>query len=440
VDNPIPEVYVLWHPACTLGEKLARRIHAWLRPGHGLGPQVFYRCLPAPGAPAGGLPPPLPGESRDPGSEARGVNPVVANLQVALLLIDEHMIVDPAWRWWLAELARPPAAGWQPRLLLPVALDSTAFNVPARLRDRNFLRPAGLPLPPPETLDRNAALDIVERSLLKQLTETLCRRLIGNAPRPAAAVAGGAAAAFGDAAATASGGGTKITIFLSHAKDDGMTPAKRIRDYIYSNTQLAVFYDENDIPFGSVYPKVLEASVQGEKTAAMIVVRSARYASRPWCRRELSWFRRPVAETKLANEPQCWRLSPTIIVDAMEGGKATLGIPELGNAPVIRWSEEIKNPEEQVVTTVLRDALLAVFHTAVGRNIGTKNPQHSVLLNWLPDPTTLLHVLRERRGAGLPTNELRVFYPGGGLSRPELEILEEYFPELEFRTLDAAAE
>ena len=61
---PIPEIFVLWHPRCPLGESLARRILEWLRPGNGLGPEVFYRCLPAPGAPLNGLPPPLPGEMR----------------------------------------------------------------------------------------------------------------------------------------------------------------------------------------------------------------------------------------------------------------------------------------------------------------------------------------------------------------------------------------
>jgi hypothetical protein len=435
VQNLIPELFVLWHPSCALGEKLARKVYAWLRPGHGLGPQVFYRCLPAPEAQAGGLPPPLPGETRR-GGDSPSAETVVANIQVALLLIDEHMIVDSAWRWWLAHLAQRTEAS-TPRVILPVALDSTAFNVPAALRDLNFLRPAGLPLPAPETLDRSrsASLDIVVRSLLKQLTETLCQRLLGNV-WPASAAAN---ATLAPALDTGVGGTPKVTIFLSHAKGDGATPAKRIRDYIYGNTQLAVFYDENDIPFGSVYPKVLQASVQGAETAVMVVIRSARYATRPWCRRELSWFRRPIAESTGANDPQLWRLNPTVIVDALDSGGQTFGIPELGNAPIIRWSEHVKDPEEQVVTTVMRDALLAVFHTAVGRTILPKDPSNSVVLNWVPDPTTLLYIVRAREEAGLPTQELTVFYPGRGLSRPELDILEEFFPAFTFRSFDTAA-
>ena len=209
MDNPIPEVYVLWHPACTVGEALARRIHGWLRPGPGLGPQVFYRSLPAPEAPAGGLPPPLPGEVRQ-GAPAPVVGSRVANMQIVLLLIDQHMIVDAAWRHWIGGLA---FASNTPdvRVLLPVALDPTAFNVPVALGELNFLRPAGLPLPGGRQVSPEA-LEIVVRSLLKQLTEAFCRLMLGRlaptAPQPQ----------------TGTGQGqSKVTIFLSHAKADGMS-------------------------------------------------------------------------------------------------------------------------------------------------------------------------------------------------------------------------
>ncbi|HRP23912.1 hypothetical protein [Thauera sp.] len=43
MSSLIPEMYVLWHPRCEAGEALATRIYGWLRPGNGLGPQVFYR-------------------------------------------------------------------------------------------------------------------------------------------------------------------------------------------------------------------------------------------------------------------------------------------------------------------------------------------------------------------------------------------------------------
>lgn len=127
---------------------------------------------------------------------------------VLIPLIDAHLIADPLWREWLRRLGEDGS-----RVPLPVALDATAYNVAGGLRSLNFLRPAGLPLAPghgPEELEP------VVRSLLKQLTESLCRLMLysddGN---------GGSRMAK-----------PKLKIFLSHAKADGAEPARRLRDYI----------------------------------------------------------------------------------------------------------------------------------------------------------------------------------------------------------------
>jgi len=418
--TPIPEVYVLWHPRCQLGEVLARRIHGWLRPGSALGPQVYYRSLPAPEAPSAGLPPPLPGETR--GMQRTGAIPRGSNLQIVLPLIDANMIADPAWRHWLAQLALP-FNSTEPREFMPVALDPTAFNAPEALRERNFLRPTGLVAGPPAD---SAGQEAVVRSLLKQLTEALCRLMLGKRTTAAALPAGAAAVAGNEAAAP------KVKIFLSHAKVDGVGPARRIRDYIYSQTQLAAFYDENDIPFGSVFRRVLERDIQGDETAALIAIRSARYAGRPWCRREVSLFRRPIAETHDPVTAVFWRLNPVVVVEAIADGERTPGLAELGNAPLIRWADQVTDLEEQVVTTLLRDAALAAFHSAVGRTLPL--PQHKhLILNWLPDPTTLLHIPSVR---GSFQEDLEIFYPGRGLSGLELDILGDFFPNVVFRSFE----
>lgn len=421
MDNLIPEVFVLWHPRCALGELLARRIHAWLRPGNGLGPHVFYRSLPAPEAPTGGLPLPLPGEFR-PGVPTPSSGSRVTNMQIVLFLIEENLIADAAWRHWLVQLASAPNPSGR-RMFVPIALDSTAFNVPSPLRELNFLRPAGLPLLVGEALGAGTATDIVVRSLLKQLTEAMCRLMLGW--RDTAGVQ--RVASLGQLEDSVA---PKVKIFLSHAKIDGTVPAKRIRDYIYSQTQLTAFYDENDIPFGSAFSRVLQSDIQGEQTAALIAIRSARYASRPWCRRELSLVRRPILENPQQGLAQRWRLNPILIVDALEGGSQTLGLPEFGNAPLIRWSEDIKDQEEQIVTTILRDALLTAFHVAVGRTM--PDEPDCIVLSWLPDPTTLLHIRRVQEAK----EDLRVFYPGRGLSGLELDILDEAFPRLAFHSFE----
>jgi hypothetical protein len=416
-DRTIPEVYVLWHPGCQLGEALASSIYAWLRPGHGLGPDVFFRSLPRPEAGGDPLPLPLPGEER---RYAAGMAPQldsnpkvtprrsqVVTLQILVLLVDFNMVADASWRYWLEQLstARKPGPA---RLFLPVALDSTAFNIPSSIGRLNFLRPSGLPLPVNPTA---AAIATVARSLCKQLTESLCRLLLGDLEGKAD---------LGMASA-------KIPIFLSHAKQDGHKPARRIRDYIYAQTQLAAFFDENDIPFGSVFAHVISEA----HTAALIIILSALYASRPWCRRELSLFRKPLLD-RHHGAMESWRLNPLLVVDALDPGTQTLGIPEIGNAPHIRWTDDQKDLEEQVVTLVLRDALLRAFHAALGRFIPARHDGSRIVINWLPDPTTLLMIPRVRAA----TAELEVCYPGKGLSGLELEVLDRYFPRVDFKNYE----
>ncbi len=328
---------MLWHPACALGEPLARRVHQWLRPGNGVGPEVFFRSLPAPGAPRAGLPPPLPGESRGALPVGASGKPGVANFQIVLPLIDENMVADPAWRHWLVELAKPGGSVVL-RKAIPVALDATAYNMPAPLRELNYLRPAGLPLPAGSAM-AGQPFEAMVRSLLKQLTEAMCRLLLPRAKQ----VERGPAEARGAAQAPTEmslddASLPKVTIFLSHAKLDGTTPARCLRDYIYGQTQLAAFYDENDIAFGSAFGRAIQRDLGAPQTLALIAVRSARYAARPWCRRELSLFRTPQRESEKGNLER-WRVFPSLVVEAMEAGNQSPGIAELGNSPVIRWSD-----------------------------------------------------------------------------------------------------
>jgi hypothetical protein len=414
---PIPEIFVLWHPRCKLGEELGKCILKWFRPGNGLGPEVFYRSLPRPGAPSDGLPPPLPGETRSAFEASTRPLKKLSNLQIVLPLIDENMVADQAWRYWINELA---GGGGAQRMIMPVALDATAYNMPQPLRELNFLRPAGLPLPAGEPIG-GSAFETIARSMLKQITEATCRVLL---PRPLPpAVAG--------PARTASDPLPKINVFLSHAKVDGTVPARRLRDYIYSQTQLAAFYDENDIAYGSAFSRVIQGGLSSSDTAALIAVRSAAYAGRPWCRREISLFRRPRGPEPSAGGGERWFLYPTLVVEAMERSKSSVGVSEFGNSTLVRWTDDDPGLEELIVTTVIRDAMLASFHAAQGASV--QSAGNHVIINWLPDPATLLHIPRLRAAVACD-----VFYPGRGLSGLELDILAELFPDLTFLSFEEA--
>jgi hypothetical protein len=406
----IPQVYVLWHPRCPLGEPLAKRIYEWLRPGNGLGPEVFYRSLPAPRAPLDGLPPLLPDETRFGEKASPKQRSKFSNLHILLPLIDENMVASMTWGRWLEDLMKSSAI---PRTILPVALDATAYNMPATLRVLNYLRPSGLPLPAGAG---GAAFEMVVRSLLKQVTEALCAVML---PRPAAA-----------ATAPSAAPPPKINVFLSHAKQDGTVPARRLRDYIYSQTQLAAFYDENDIAFGSSFASVIQKTLVSQDTAALVACRSTRYAGRPWCRREVSLFRKPRKSPQSPAGPERWQIYPSLVVEAMEGREFSPGIPEFGNSPVIRWNSDDRGMEELIITTVIRDAMLASYHAALGAKVPATANQ--IVINWIPDPTTLLHIPAIRSG----TAECAVFYPGRGLSGLDLDALDEFFPRVTFHCFE----
>ena len=422
----IPQVFVVWHPQYEYGEQLAIRVLRWLRPGNGLGPDVFYRSLPDPHRTK------LPSElERSSSGQKR-----VSNLQVIVVLVDEHMVSDHSWRRWLDGLAATAGAN---RAIMPVALDATAYNMPASFRELNYLRPTDPRQSPESPLDKTA-FEVVARSLLKQLTEAMCRLILPrptdqndakkekenekdhekkeqakeqatqrrtNAPLP------------------------KVNVFLSHAKKDGTVPAQRLRNYIYSQTQLAAFFDENDIAFGDVFGRVIERTLDSNDTAAMIAIRSVLYPTRPWCRRELSLFRRPRQMNTAKGKAQQWRLYPTLVVEAMDGLDLSSGIPEIGNSTAIRWTDSEEGLEELIVNTVIRDAMLAAFHSALGASIPAKAGQ--IVINWLPDPTTLLAIDDVREG-----KECDVLYPGRGLTGIELNILSEFFPHLTFYSFEEA--
>jgi hypothetical protein len=130
-------------------------------------------------------------------------------------------------------------------------------------------------------------------------------------------------------------------------------------------------------------------------------------------------------------------LNPILIVDALEGGQETFGIPEFGNATQVGWSDASVGLEEQVVTLVLRDALLRAFHAALGGHLLPAPAGNRLVINWVPDPTTML-LVEPVRVAGSQGPKIEVCYPGRGLSALELDILSDYFPRVEFTSFERA--
>ncbi|MGE3312660.1 MAG: hypothetical protein AB7O66_22045, partial [Limisphaerales bacterium] len=166
------------------------------------------------------------------------------------------------------------------------------------------------------------------------------------------------------------------------------------------------------------------------ESAALIVLQSDAYASRPWCRREVLAFRkpRPVAS---AEGSSVWSMSPTLVVQTMRGPALSRTIAELGTSPCIRWDP---GREATIVTTLLREVLLAAFHLGLARQVPPAPGR--VVINWRPDIPSLRSLQTQCLENGTGSSTLReVVYPQQSTPRLELDALQTYFPAITFSAL-----
>ncbi len=386
-------IYVIWHPNTGDGRGLAKSVFEWFQqvPG-GCGIPVHYRSDPKPEFDRG-----LPID----------IDFDEASLNLLVLLVDQHMVADEEWTQWLDSLASKPN-----QRIYPVALHSSAFNLPPSIRSLNFI-----------TLEHSAgrgteleasATERRPQMLRKKLTEAFARVLLSNRSLDKAAEAP-----------------PPVKIFLSHAKADGRDRAASIRDYIYSETQLTAFYDENDIAMGQSFASVLDDALESGQTAAMLALNSDRYADRPWCRREVQEFRRP-RRVPIEDAPgrQLWRLYPLLVVDGLEQ-HITRCITEFGNARCIRWGD---GRQSLYIDTLLRELLFRAYHLQMGQEIAKRMSGECLVINWTPDLPTVKQLLLESEKENI--DRLELIYPGLGLSQLELAKLKEYFPKIIWDTFE----
>ena len=393
-------IYVIWHPKTRDGRALAKSVFEWFQqvPG-GVGIPVYYRSDPKPGA-YRGLPLDIDFDK--------------ATLNLLVLLVDEHMVADDEWTRWLDSLAGGSkigaGTGEQNHRVYPVALHSSAFNLPPSIRSLNFIslqdskgRGTELEAAPAE---RRAQI------LRKKLTEAFARVLLAK-----------------DSLDKAVDAPPPVKVFLSHAKADGRDRAASIRDYIYSETQLSAFYDENDIAMGQSFGEVLDGALEYGQTGALLALNTDRYADRPWCRREVQEFRRPRSvPLEDGADGRLWRLHPVLVVDGLEKS-ITRCIPEFGNALCVRWAE---GRQGLYVDALLREVLFREYHLSLGREIAKQDETESIVINWTPDLPTLQQLPLESEKPN--DRQVELVYPGHGLSRLELAELEKFFPQIDLWT------
>jgi SLOG cluster2/TIR domain len=398
MSNPV-RIYVLHHPASLQAQKLTDYIYDWFRLPSLEGVPVYLRSAPAPGERWPALP------------KGDGV------LEYLIPLVDAHLVRDVAWHDYLGGLAQdpkcldlsangtPPTEGW---VMFPVALDGSAYNLPATISKKNFIRhpsPAGGLVSEEE---KRSAFQAAVQETLRHLTEALGRDLnVRLFPKQA---------------------GQKLKIFISYARADGTEAPKKLRDFIQGQTQCSAFFDENDISFGESFSKVLEEGV-GEKARALIVVGGDHYADRPWCRWEIGRFMQPdpvPLDPQHKNGRQIEVFHPVLVLDTTEGHRMSRVIPELGQVPSTRWAP---GKELLAFSLLMREAFFGARNVLEARSrTGPRQFPPGPVVNRLPGPVVLLRLLN-KPSYKPPEGQKRIHvnYPGNGLPLMELRLLQSAF-------------
>lgn len=434
--SPI-RIYILWHPGFdnrdefkgrdpkTLDEKenarldrglkLARRIYHWFRMENMEGIPVYFRST---GAEDGrGIPLEIRGEA--------GVRNYI------IPLVDANMVSSPDWRRYVADLAAKNDDSSTCRMdsseeegpeyrVLPVAVESVAYNMPECMRKLNFIRHIPRGDKPPEDME-----------LLAKLTEVLCRDLRFWLQREA--IYKHQAITGPPFPATVPG---KIKIFLSHAKADDTDEAVAIKEYIQRETQCEAFFDETDIASAYDYTQILQGAITKE-SAGLVVIQGDNYADRPWCRKEIRDFLNPAPDPLADGSGRIqFFIPPVVVVQTMKGKQIGRTIPELGYSPCVRWQGDAAR---FVVTTLLREILFGLFYRTLADRIGKMDTNgepssaddswQCVYINRAPDPVMVNRIVKQLDAT--PANK-EIVHPGYGLSKMEKDGLESSVRNIRF--------
>jgi len=401
MSNPV-RIYVIYHPDSPIGKKLTNEIYAWFRRPNLEGIPVYIRSQPAIGKK-------VPADPQ--GKEE--------SLEYLIPLVDANLVRDVAWHDYLLKLASQclpddsdDTKGW---VMFPVALDGTAFNLPAPITQRNFVRFTAQALPY-DTSPHPASEEQSITSMLKDITEALSRDLNARIfPQQA---------------------GRKLKIFISYARADGANVPRAMRDYIQGQTQCEAFFDENDISYGSKYEDTLSMNA-GDQTRALIVVAGDHYADRPVCRWEIRKFTKPTSVSLTEDTLRRIHLfHPVIVLSTLSDSYISRVVPELGQSPTLRWEP---GREMIVFSMLIRAVLFGARNVLAAREIsGRLNT--GIVVNRLPGPVALKRLLDDHpQESRAPDGSTEIHYPGNGLPLLELRLLETTFKNCHltaFRDID----
>jgi hypothetical protein len=357
-DRPALAVFVVWHPDGKESGELSGA--------------VFRELCANPDVPARrGLG--IPVRFRTTQQATTAPEPVVfgaAKHTAVFVLADDELVADQAWRDYVADLVETKGAS---DLVVAAALTQPS-NLPPGLADGQAIRLHEF------DSDHRAT------ELLNSVKNDLCRLLDPDE--------------------------AKVTVFLSHAKHDGLEITQAVRRYLHEHTKLDDFFDAADIPDGVRFAEFI--TERAGSVPVLLAIQTDDYGSREWCRLE-------VLEAKR-------RRVPIVVLTAIQVGEAR-SFPYIGNVPVVCWRDPSSLPA--IVGALLGEVLRARYFPervrAICRQRGI-SMSHEVFT----DPPELVTVLSSRVAAveaGRPIG--RYLYPDPPLGAEELALLHQLDPDVD---------
>lgn len=407
-------IYVVFHPKSKECRALAHSLHAWFRLSAEDGD-----CTET------GLPIWFRSQLDEANSEFR---PAVAwseaACNVVVVLCDRHLVADPQYVHATERLvvaAKRNMSKTSTSLLLPVEVHRCMHQLTFLTAEHNSMRLGhaadalddGVPVDSP--LFRARA-----RQLRRLVTEAVVRQL---QPEQAA-----------------DGRLQRLSVFLSHAKGDGLRIAERLRDSLAQFGQLQVWFDENDLPWGQQWSEPMQQKVS--ESAGFLAVVTDLYATRPWCRLEATTARSPRPIGMVGTRASAWQVVPGVTVQQHAAAWSKAMAP-LVHVPGIGWpqvaaDEAVRDRIADIVDRLLLEMLLATFYRRQAQSLRKKARSlgagsHLAVLTWVPEPWSLACVIGqilENSGIAARLSEIVVAYPGHGLRAQELSELEAWIDQV----------
>jgi hypothetical protein len=357
-DRPALVVYVVWHPHAAISIHFAQQIFRELCADpdvpnrRGLGIPVRFRSSVSPDI----APTKIPFGT--------------AKHTAVFVLADDKLVAEQVWRDYVAGLTEGAAPG---DLVVGVAITDSS-NLPPALGAEQAIRLHAFPP------------DHQETELLNNVKNDICRLFDPDA--------------------------TKVKVFLSHAKRDGVAITKNVRRHLHEETKLDDFFDDADIPDGTRFAEFITQNAGS--LPVLLAIQTDSYGSREWCRLE-------VLEAKR-------RRVPIVVLTAIQIGE-TRSFPYIGNVPVVCWRDQSSLPAVvgALLGEVLRDRYFPERVRALCRQRGI-SIEHEVF-TYPPELLTVLSYRVKTVAEGADVG--RYLYPDPPLGAEELELLRQFDPDID---------